>query len=73
MVEGGAAVITSMLGAHLVDRLVVSVSPTIVGAGVEAVGELGIDRIADGVRLTNRTVCLTDDDVLLGWDLQPAP
>jgi 3,4-dihydroxy 2-butanone 4-phosphate synthase/GTP cyclohydrolase II len=72
MVEGGAAVITSVLAAGLADRLVVSVSPTIIGRGREAVGELGIARVADGVRLTNRSVCLTDEDVLLGWDLQPA-
>jgi riboflavin biosynthesis pyrimidine reductase len=71
MVEGGAAVLTSLLGAGLVDRLVVSLSPTIVGTGVEAVGDLGIARIADGIRLSNRTVYLTEEDVLLGWDLEP--
>jgi GTP cyclohydrolase II len=73
MVEGGAAVITSLLAAGLVDRLVVSVSPTVIGAGVEAVGDLGVGRVADGIRLTNRCVCLADDDVLLGWDVAPAP
>jgi riboflavin biosynthesis pyrimidine reductase len=72
MVEGGAAVITSMLAARLADRLVVSVSPTVIGAGVEAVGDLGVGRVVDGIRLTNRSVCLTGEDVLLGWDLQPA-
>jgi riboflavin biosynthesis pyrimidine reductase len=34
-------VITSMLGAGLVDRLVVGIAPTIIGAGTEAVGTLG--------------------------------
>ncbi|HEY3009224.1 MAG TPA: GTP cyclohydrolase II [Micromonosporaceae bacterium] len=72
MVEGGAAVITSLFTARLVDRLVVSVSPTIVGAGIEAVGDLRLGRIADGIRLTNRRVHLTDEDVLLSWDVQPA-
>jgi GTP cyclohydrolase II len=71
MVEGGRRVITSLFAAELVDRLVVSVSPTIVGAGVEAVGDLGITQIADGVRLTNRAVYLAEDDVLLGWDVAP--
>jgi 3,4-dihydroxy 2-butanone 4-phosphate synthase/GTP cyclohydrolase II len=71
MVEGGAAVITSLLAAGLVDRLVVSVSPTIIGAGVEAVGDLSIARVADGVRLTNRRVHLAGEDVLLGWDVEP--
>jgi 3,4-dihydroxy 2-butanone 4-phosphate synthase/GTP cyclohydrolase II len=72
MVEGGSAVITSLFAAGLVDRLVVSVSPTIIGAGVEAVGALGIRRIMDGVRLVNRSVYLAGDDVLFGWDVAPA-
>jgi 3,4-dihydroxy 2-butanone 4-phosphate synthase/GTP cyclohydrolase II len=71
MVEGGAAVITSVLAAGLADRLVVSVSPTVIGAGIEAVGDLGVGRVSDGIRLTNRSVCLTGEDVLLGWDLVP--
>ena len=70
MVEGGSAVITSLLAAGLVDRLIVSISPTVVGAGVEAVGSLGTERISDGVRLTNRSLYVTGDDVLLGWDVQ---
>lgn len=69
MVEGGSAVITSMFAGGLVDRLVVSVSPTIVGRGVEAVGDLGVQHITDGVRLGNRSVYLVDGDVLLSWDV----
>jgi GTP cyclohydrolase II len=72
MVEGGAGVITSLLAARLVDRLVVSVSPVIVGAGVEAVGELGVGRITDGLRLSNRSVNVIGEDVLLSGDLHPA-
>lgn len=69
LVEGGAKVITSMLRGGFVDRLVVSVSGTIIGRGTEAVGDLDIDRVADGVRLTNRMVHATDDDVLFAWDV----
>jgi GTP cyclohydrolase II len=71
LVEGGGRVITSLFAAGQVDRLVVSISPTVIGAGVEAVGDLGIALVADGVRLINRTVCIADDDVLLGWDVEP--
>jgi GTP cyclohydrolase II len=70
LVEGGGRVITSMLQAGAVDRIVVSVSPTIIGAGVEAVGELGTSRVAEGIRLVNRSVYLAGDDVLLGFDVQ---
>src|SRR6185369_8891713 len=42
LVEGGAQVITSLLGAGLVDRIVVGTAPRIIGAGTEAVGDLGV-------------------------------
>ena len=72
LVEGGGRVITSMLQAGTVDRVVVSLSPTIIGSGVEAVGSLGVDRVDHGIRLVNRSVFLAGDDVLLGFDVAPA-
>ncbi|MFP5347479.1 MAG: dihydrofolate reductase family protein, partial [Actinomycetes bacterium] len=71
LVEGGAGVIASLFAAGLVDRLVVSVSPVVLGQGVEAVGDLGSDRVTDGIRLSNRSVYVTDSDVLLAWDVEP--
>jgi GTP cyclohydrolase II len=71
MIEGGSAVITSAFAAGVVDRLVVSLSPTIIGRGVEAVGDLGVQRVADGVQLRNRMISVTDADVLLAWDVAP--
>lgn len=47
LVEGGGEVITSMLHAGVVDRLVVCVSPVILGAGVDSVGDLGVRDLAD--------------------------
>jgi len=70
MIEGGGKVITSLMRERLLDRLVVSISPTVVGAGVEAVGDLGLSCIADGLQLVNRHVALADGDVLLAWDIQ---
>jgi 3,4-dihydroxy 2-butanone 4-phosphate synthase/GTP cyclohydrolase II len=72
LVEGGGRVITSLLRAAAVDRVVVSLSPTIIGSGVEAVGPLGVDSVADGVRLVNRSVFLAGDDVLIGYDVATA-
>jgi len=69
LVEGGAEVITGLLRAGLVDRIIVSVAPLIIGTGTSAVGDLGVDRVADGIRLTNRTVVPVGDDVLLAWDV----
>jgi 3,4-dihydroxy 2-butanone 4-phosphate synthase/GTP cyclohydrolase II len=69
LVEGGGRVLTSMLRARVVDRVVVSLSPTIIGSGIEAVGPLGVDRVAAGIGLVNRSVFLAGDDVLLGFDV----
>jgi GTP cyclohydrolase II len=69
LVEGGGRVITSMLEAGVVDRLIVGVAPKIIGQGIDAVGPLGVTRVTDGVQLTNRAVHLVGDDVLLCWDL----
>jgi riboflavin-specific deaminase-like protein len=69
LVEGGAEVITSFLTARVVDRLVVAIAPTIVGAGTEAVGDLRIARVADGLRLTRRSVHSVGDDLDVAADL----
>lgn len=69
LVEGGAAVLTGFLRAGLADRLIVSISPLIIGAGTSAVGELGIGQVADGIRLTTRTVVPVGDDVIIAGDI----
>ena len=69
LVEGGAQVITGLLRARLVDRLIVAVAPLVIGTGTSAVEQLDIARIADGIRLTNRTVVPVGADVLMAWDV----
>lgn len=69
LVEGGAQVITSLLGSGLVDRIVVGTAPRIIGAGTEAVGDLGVARVTEGIALRNRSVHLTADDVVMAWDV----
>jgi riboflavin-specific deaminase-like protein len=56
LVEGGAEMITALLRARLVDRLVVCAAPKILGAGIEAVGDLGIRKL-------DRTLIITDTSV----------
>jgi riboflavin biosynthesis pyrimidine reductase len=69
LVEGGAQVITSFLAERLIDRFVVSIAPTIIGAGTEAVGDLNVTRIANGLRLTNTTMHTVGDDLLVAADV----
>ncbi|MEK6300695.1 MAG: RibD family protein [Acidobacteriota bacterium] len=49
LVEGGAATVTSLLAARLVDRLVIAIAPKIVGRGTEAIGDLRIHRLKDAL------------------------
>jgi diaminohydroxyphosphoribosylaminopyrimidine deaminase/5-amino-6-(5-phosphoribosylamino)uracil reductase len=51
LVEGGAAVITSFLKEKLTDRLIVILTPKIVGEGINAVGDLGIRSMDDALLL----------------------
>ena len=69
MVEGGAAVITSFLRQRLVDRVVVGIAPTILGAGTDAVGDLSVARVSDGLRLTGRSLHALGDDVVVAGDV----
>lgn len=71
LVEGGGRVITSMLAAGVVDRIVVGVAPKILGSGTDAIGHLGITTVADGIRLAHRSIQVLDDDVLFAWDVLP--
>jgi 3,4-dihydroxy 2-butanone 4-phosphate synthase/GTP cyclohydrolase II len=72
LVEGGARVITSMLRGRLADRVVVAVAPLLLGAGTEAVGDLGTKLVADGLRLVHRTIHQAGPDLMIAGDLDPA-
>ncbi len=69
LVEGGSRLATSLLAGGHVDRAIVSVAPLILGAGRDAVGDLGAYRIADALRLADRTVHVAGEDVVLAGDV----
>jgi riboflavin-specific deaminase-like protein len=69
LVEGGAGVITSVLRARLIDRLVVCIAPRIVGRGIEAVGDLDIQRLRDALALSNVRVIACGEDIIIDGEL----
>jgi riboflavin-specific deaminase-like protein len=71
LVEGGSRVLTSMIAAGVVDRLVVGIAPVVIGDGTQAVGPLGVSVVADAIHLENRSIHPVRDDVLLAWDVVP--
>jgi riboflavin-specific deaminase-like protein len=75
LVEGGAQIITSLLNARLVNRLVVFIAPKLIGKGTEAIGELGIARLQEAIQMSRfRTRRLGPDIVFDGhlrWHDEP--
>src|ERR687893_248726 len=65
LVEGGAGMITALLRARLVDRLVVCVAPKILGVGIEGVGDLGIRELAGALILADTSVTHCGVDLIL--------
>ncbi len=65
LVEGGAAVITSVLKGKLADRIVIVVAPKIVGRGVEAVQDLGIKTMDDALTLSTLRLRRRGGDFIL--------
>ena len=57
--------ITGLLRARLVDRLVVCVAPKILGAGIEAVGDLGISELTRVLTMTDTSVTPYGVDLVL--------
>lgn len=65
LVEGGAAVYTSLLRAGRFDQLTVFLAPLLIGAGVDAVGDLGSERLSDAVRLHGVTTTAINEQVMV--------
>jgi diaminohydroxyphosphoribosylaminopyrimidine deaminase/5-amino-6-(5-phosphoribosylamino)uracil reductase len=70
LVEGGAAMITSVLQQRLADRLVVVVAPKILGKGIEAVGNLGIRIMDDAMKISVRQVARKGGDFILDGQIK---
>jgi 5-amino-6-(5-phosphoribosylamino)uracil reductase/diaminohydroxyphosphoribosylaminopyrimidine deaminase/5-amino-6-(5-phosphoribosylamino)uracil reductase len=70
MVEGGARIITALLAGRHADRLAVCLAPKILGTGIAAVGDLGIERLADAYRLRELRVSACGADTIIDGQLE---
>jgi GTP cyclohydrolase II len=73
LVEGGSEVATALLAADLVDRAIVGIAPIILGAGRQAVNDLGVGTIASGIRLRNQMMVRVGDDIIVAGDVPARP
>ena len=71
LVEGGARIVTSLLRAGLVNRLVICIATKLVGAGIEAVGDLRIRELADALTFSNVETRRLGDDLIFDGRLTP--
>jgi 5-amino-6-(5-phosphoribosylamino)uracil reductase/diaminohydroxyphosphoribosylaminopyrimidine deaminase/5-amino-6-(5-phosphoribosylamino)uracil reductase len=65
MVEGGAGMLTAFLRARLVDRMVVTLAPKVLGRGIDAVGDLEIGDLANALRLADVVYERYGDDIVI--------
>lgn len=63
LLEGGPTLASAFLRADMVDEIIAYLAPVLLGAGSNAVGDLGIDTIAKAVRLRISEVVLVGGDV----------
>lgn len=63
--EGGARVVRSLLEAHVVDRVVISIAPQIQGQGAAAVGRLGSGAALHPLVLTDSSVHRVGDIMIV--------
>ncbi|MEK6411014.1 MAG: bifunctional diaminohydroxyphosphoribosylaminopyrimidine deaminase/5-amino-6-(5-phosphoribosylamino)uracil reductase RibD [Acidobacteriota bacterium] len=70
LVEGGKGVITSLLAARAVDRLVVVIAPKIIGQGTEAIGDLEITRLSEAITFSSVKIRRLGPDVIFDGRLK---
>ena len=64
LVEGGSEIITSLLKAGLVDKMIIPIAPKIIGKGLEAIGDLNINKINKAIRFSSFKTMKKGDDII---------
>ena len=65
MIEGGSELNSSAIKAGMVDKLLVFTAPKIIGNGLGAIGNLGIDKIKKAIKLKNPSCMKIGKDTLV--------
>ena len=64
LVEGGSGMITALLKVNLVDKMIIPISPRILGKGLEAIGDLNINKIKDAIKFSSFKTMKKGDDII---------
>ena len=69
LIEGGAKIFTSFIKQKLVDSIEFMIAPKIIGSGIEAIQNLEISKINEGIKLTNLKINKLETDVIISGDI----
>ncbi|GAX60625.1 diaminohydroxyphosphoribosylaminopyrimidine deaminase / 5-amino-6-(5-phosphoribosylamino)uracil reductase [Candidatus Scalindua japonica] len=64
LVEGGSEIVTSLLKAGLVDKMIIPIAPKIVGKGLESIGDLNINKINNSIKFSSFKTMKKGDDIV---------
>lgn len=65
LVEGGSRIFTEFISRGLFDKITAFIAPLILGKGIEAVGDLGIERISGAIRLQRSEIEIINGQVVV--------
>lgn len=65
LIEGGGELITSVLKARLADRIVVAIAPIIIGQGIEAIQDLGVDQVGRSIQVSDIKWKRSENDMII--------
>ncbi|HEY0870820.1 MAG TPA: bifunctional diaminohydroxyphosphoribosylaminopyrimidine deaminase/5-amino-6-(5-phosphoribosylamino)uracil reductase RibD [Acidothermaceae bacterium] len=63
LIEGGPTLAGAFVAAGLVDRIVAYIAPALLGSGLPALGDAGIETLSDALRFHVEAIDLVGDDV----------
>jgi diaminohydroxyphosphoribosylaminopyrimidine deaminase / 5-amino-6-(5-phosphoribosylamino)uracil reductase len=64
LVEGGSGIVTSLLKANLVDKMIIPIAPKIIGKGLEAIGDLNINKINKAIKFSSFKTMKKGNDII---------
>ena len=65
LVEGGAAVIDTMIAEELADKLILFIAPKLLGHGIKSFGRLAVDRLDQATVLNIHSTELVGEDIMV--------
>lgn len=64
LIEGGSKLAASFIKAKLVDKIIITTSPIILGQGINAIADFGVKKLTGALKLKESTVLKSGDDLI---------